>query len=99
MHVENRIRFNAFSNNILSNGLYALNPGIGGKRVPEISIGIFKETKWMVIETEDNGLGMDAETVKRVFEPFYTTEFEDIGTDLGLSLYLVLLSVSSTRVI
>ena len=46
----------------------------------------------MVIETEDNGLGMDAETVKRVFEPFYTTEFEDIGTDLGLSISYFVIS-------
>jgi two-component system NtrC family sensor kinase len=38
------------------------------------------------IEVEDDGRGMDAETVKRVFEPFYTTKEVGRGTGLGLSI-------------
>lgn len=37
---------------------------------------------WVTIQ--DNGIGMDAETQKRVFEPFFTTK-ADIGTGLGLA--------------
>lgn len=72
--------------NIISNGLYALATRIGSHKAPEVSIRIYQYEKWMVIEIEDNGLGMDAETVKRVFEPFYTTKPNDIGTGLGLSI-------------
>ncbi len=38
------------------------------------------------IVVEDNGTGMDPETVSRVFEPFYSTKLEQKGTGLGLSL-------------
>jgi two-component system, cell cycle sensor histidine kinase and response regulator CckA len=35
------------------------------------------------LTVEDNGCGMDAETIDRVFEPFFTTKFQ--GRGLGLS--------------
>jgi signal transduction histidine kinase/ActR/RegA family two-component response regulator len=38
-----------------------------------------------VIEVRDNGVGMDAETVRRCLEPFYTTK-GDRGTGLGLAM-------------
>ncbi len=38
------------------------------------------------MEIEDNGPGMDEESRKRVFEPFYTTKPVGEGTGLGLSV-------------
>lgn len=38
----------------------------------------------LVIDVEDHGCGMDAETQRRLFEPFYTTK--KMGTGLGMAI-------------
>lgn len=40
----------------------------------------------VVILVEDEGRGMDKETLSRIFEPFFSTKFDKKGTGLGLSL-------------
>jgi CheY-like chemotaxis protein len=41
------------------------------------------EGYFVYLEVEDNGTGMDADTVSRIFDPFFTTKFT--GRGLGLS--------------
>ncbi|HTL99310.1 MAG TPA: HAMP domain-containing sensor histidine kinase [Holophagaceae bacterium] len=40
---------------------------------------------WVRLEVEDDGLGMEAGVLARIFEPFYTTKPSSQGTGLGLA--------------
>jgi len=44
-----------------------------------------KPGAYVMLSIRDNGIGMDAATQARVFEPFYTTKAPGEGTGLGLS--------------
>jgi len=41
---------------------------------------------WVVIRFEDNGCGIPAEDLEKVFLPLYTTKQEGTGSGLGLSI-------------
>lgn len=50
------------------------------------------EDDWVRIRIEDNGCGMSAEQVKRVFDPFFTTRLGKGGNGLGMHLAYQLVS-------
>ncbi|WP_163291901.1 PAS domain S-box protein [Desulfovibrio sp. JC022] len=72
--------------NLLKNGAEAMKEKQYIKSSPELSLKTFQEGQEVVIQIEDNGPGMDAETRLRIFEPFYTTKPVGKGTGLGLSV-------------
>jgi PAS domain S-box-containing protein len=41
--------------------------------------------RWLVLQVEDNGSGIDPAILAHIWEPFYTTKTADKGTGLGLS--------------
>ena len=47
-----------------------------------------REEEFLCLTIEDNGCGMDAATMERIYEPFFTTKerMEQRGTGLGLSI-------------
>jgi signal transduction histidine kinase len=42
--------------------------------------------KHLILEIEDNGVGMDEETCRKTFDPFFTTKPVGQGTGLGMSI-------------
>jgi two-component system, cell cycle sensor histidine kinase and response regulator CckA len=53
-----------------------------GDRLPVQLTGV----GYVIVEVEDTGHGMDEATVKRVFEPYFTTKEQGRGTGLGLAM-------------
>ncbi|MGB1109154.1 MAG: sensor histidine kinase [Gammaproteobacteria bacterium] len=68
--------------NLLVNAIHAL-PEIGGRI--QVSSEDWDD-KGVVISVRDNGKGMDANQVDRVFNPFFSTKGQGEGTGLGLSV-------------
>jgi signal transduction histidine kinase/CheY-like chemotaxis protein len=52
----------------------------------ELKIGAKKDTNKVIVTISDNGCGMHEETLKNIFDPFYTTKDIGEGTGLGLSI-------------
>lgn len=73
---------NKVFNNLLSNAL-KFTPEYG-----KIIVSLWREDSNLLIEVSDTGEGMDKETAKNVFNPFYqgVTDSMNIGTGIGLAL-------------
>ncbi len=72
--------------NILRNGAEAMNYVKSVDYTPEFKLDIFSRDNMLYVEITDNGPGIDDETMKNIFNPFFTTKDVDKGTGLGLSI-------------
>jgi PAS domain S-box-containing protein len=59
--------------------------GYNGER-PCITLKSRKRNDTITVCVEDNGQGMDAKSLKKIFEPFFTSKAPGEGTGLGLSV-------------
>jgi two-component system sensor histidine kinase FlrB len=66
--------------NLLENALHA----VSGRSDGRIAVAVEAQDASIVFSVNDNGPGMPAEVVARLFEPFFTTRSE--GTGLGLAI-------------
>ncbi|MCB2188698.1 MAG: PAS domain S-box protein [Deltaproteobacteria bacterium] len=58
---------------------------LGGAPPPEMTEGQRAEGEYVRLMVKDTGLGMDAETLRQIYDPFFTTKEVGQGTGLGLS--------------
>ncbi|MFH1563691.1 MAG: ATP-binding protein [Nitrospirota bacterium] len=73
-----RERMKIVFKNILQNGIDAIEEG------GEINIETSLDTQILRIKFQDTGLGMDDETIKKIFTPYFSTK--SYGMGLGLSI-------------
>jgi len=50
-----------------------------------LTIGALSDGEFAILSVLDDGMGMDAETVAHIYEPFFTTKPVGVGSGLGLS--------------
>ncbi|MBI3552101.1 MAG: response regulator [Elusimicrobia bacterium] len=67
---------------ILSNAKDA----VAGRKEPVISVRLIREGGKAVVTIKDNGVGIPAAALGRVFDPFYSTKPQGQGSGLGLSV-------------
>jgi signal transduction histidine kinase len=60
----------------------------------KIKIDIYKEENLIALCYTDNGMGMDTETLEKVFDPFFTTNRSSGGTGLGMHILYNLVTQS-----
>ena len=51
-----------------------------------VIIRLYEKGPYVIIEIEDNGIGIATENKNKIFEPFFTTKPKGIGLGLGLNL-------------
>lgn len=57
---------------------------INGTKAQEINKALHRQNNYIELTVEDNGCGMNEETMERIFDPFFTTKAMGEGTGLGL---------------
>ncbi|EMY69176.1 ATP-binding protein [Leptospira vanthielii] len=76
--------------NCVVNSINALSEMETGRQFPKIELGIDliknQKKEWVVFSVEDNGPGIDDDTLEKVFLPLFTTRRNKQGTGLGLSI-------------
>ena len=80
-HIQARgSELNQVWTNLIDNAIGAVNGG--GK----ITLRTRSDDRWVVVEIEDNGVGIPEENLPNLFDPFFTTKPPGEGTGLGLNI-------------
>ena len=80
--------------NIVNNSIYALSE----RKDKILSFETKEDGNYVKLIVRDNGSGMDEETRKKVFEPYFTTKSAG-GTGLGLTAVLKIMNVHQGEII
>jgi two-component system, NtrC family, sensor kinase len=80
--------------NLAVNALEAVSPG------GQVRIEVGRNNGWIELKVQDDGRGMSAQTLERVFEPFFTDKrgVREAGTGLGLSITYAIIESHGGRI-
>ena len=83
--IANEARLEQVVVNLMLNAAQAMPEGRGEKN--EISVTVREDgERRAILEVVDNGVGIPAEVLPRIFDPFFSTKPVGVGTGLGLSI-------------
>ncbi|MBI5123306.1 HAMP domain-containing histidine kinase [Candidatus Roizmanbacteria bacterium] len=81
----NEIKFSQLISNLLVNAVDAYENSL--QEIPrEVRVSLHNDEKSVMINIKDKGVGIEAENIKKVFQPFFTTKSTEKGTGIGLSI-------------
>ncbi|MGA1940515.1 PAS domain S-box protein [Arcobacter sp. YIC-310] len=72
--------------NIINNAKDALKENLNDTEDKLIFISTKKIDSKLIITIKDNGGGISKDIISRIFEPYFTTKHQSVGTGIGLSL-------------
>ncbi len=70
--------------NLVTNAIHAVRPP--GTVIVEVQPMERAGAPWVQLQVRDTGIGMDAETRERIFDPYFSTRAPGRGTGLGLPI-------------
>lgn len=82
--VSDKYRVNMVLNNLISNAIRYQNNEIDE---PFVKVTVESTDRWAEITVEDNGIGIDPENHRKIFDMFYRVS--DLSKGSGLGLYIV----------
>jgi len=83
--IANEARLEQVVVNLMLNAAQAMPEGRGEKN--EISVTVREDgERRAILEVVDNGVGIPADVLPRIFDPFFSTKPVGVGTGLGLSI-------------
>ncbi len=85
--VGDRVQLQQVALNLLSNAIDAV--ATSDRPVREVTVLAARSDDGVRVEVRDSGAGMDAETLARIFQPFFTTKPKGMGLGLSISRTIV----------
>ena len=73
--------------NLMINGMDAVADVTGRPR--ELLISAREQDNELLVRVEDSGIGLDSETLEKIFQPFFTTKPHGIGMGLSISRSII----------
>ena len=73
--------------NLMMNGMDAVVETTGRPR--ELLLSAREEDSELLVRVEDSGIGLNAETAEKIFQPFFTTKPHGIGMGLSISRSII----------